>query len=310
MARIPLVNAIECALIMSANIELWTLADALRHLDADKWVAAALAEIEAHVQNSMWELAQLPSSRCVIGSHWVFKVKWLLDGSIDKYKGRIVAQGFSQVQGIHYNEIFASTARMAAMHTVLAVAATEDLELESVDMLTAFLNRDIDTEVYTKVPEGLGVEGDPWPGEDPKQWVVCLLKGLYGIKQGLCIWALKLHSVLTSIGFKQIDCDYSVYVYQCSYVCIIMPIHVNNLLLALNLKAAIQCIKSNLAGHFKLHDQGLTTSILGIKIEHDHTACTISLSQPGYVQSTLEQFGMSDCNPSLTPMDENQKLSA
>lgn len=305
-----LVNAVECAMATSADIEPKTLTDALKRPDADKWVAAALAEIEAHLQNGTWELAQLPPGRHAIGSCWVFKIKRLPDGSIDKYKGRIVAQGFSQVQGVHYHEIFASMARMAAMRAVLAVAATEDLELESVDISTAFLNGDIDAEVYMKVPEGLEVEGDSRPGEDPKQWVVRLLKGLYGIKQGPRIWALKLHSVLTSIGFERIDCDYLVYVYRRDGVRIMMPIHVDDLLIALNSKAAIQHVKSDLAGHFKLHEQGPTTSILGIKIECDHATCTISLSQPGYVQSILEQFGMSDCNPSLTPMDENQKLSA
>ena len=307
---VPLVDAVECAMATSADIEPKTLADALKRPDADKWVAAALAEIEAHLQNGTWELAQLPPGRRAIGSRWVFKIKRLPDGSIDKYKGRIVAQGFSQVQGVHYHEIFASTARMAAMRAVLAVAATEDLELESVDISTAFLNGDIDAEVYMKVPEGLEIEGDPRPGEDPKRWVVRLLKGLYGIKQGPRIWALKLHSVLTSISFEWIDCDYSVYVYRRDGVHIMMPIHVDDLLIASNSKAAIQRVKSDLAVHFKLHEQGPTTSILGIKIERDRATRTISLSQPGYVQSILEQFGMSHCNPSLTPMDENQKLSA
>jgi len=210
---IPLVDAVECALNTSVSIEPKTLANALKQPDADKWVTATLAEIEAHLQNGTWELAQLPPGRRAIGSRWVFKIKCLPDGSIDKYKGHIVAQGYSQVQGIHYNEIFASTARMAAMRAVLAIATAEDLELESVDISTTFLNGDIDAEIYMKVPEGLEVEGDPRPGEDPKWWVVRLLKGLYGIKQGPHIWALKLHSVLTTIGFERIDCDYSVYVY-------------------------------------------------------------------------------------------------
>lgn len=266
---IPLVDAVECTLSMSVNIEPKTLADALKQPDANKWVTAALAEIEAHLQNGTWELAQLLPGRRAIGSRWVFKIKCLPDGSIDKYKGRIVAQGYSQVHGIHYNEIFASTARMAAMHTVLAIAAAEDLELESVDISTTFLNGDIDAEIYMRVPEGLKVEGEPRPGEDPKRWVVRLLKGLYGIKQGPRIWVLKLHSVLTSIGFERTDCDYSVYIYCRSDIRIMMPIHVDDLLLASNSKAAIQCVKSDLSAHFKLHDQGPTTSILGIKIERD-----------------------------------------
>ncbi len=199
---IPLVDAIECAFITSGSMEPRTLADTLTRPDAERWVTAALAEIEAHLENDTWELAQLPPGRRAISSCWVFKIKRKPNGSIDKYKGQVVAQGFSQVCGIHYNEVFTSTARMAAVHTVIVIAAAEDLELETVDVSMAFLNGDIDAEIYMKIPDGLEVDGDPKAGEDPKRWVVHLLKGLYGIKQGPRIWALKLHSVLTDIGFE------------------------------------------------------------------------------------------------------------
>ena len=79
----------------------------------------------------------------------------------------------------------------------MALAAAEDLELEVVDIFTAFLNEDIDTELYMRIPEGFKVEGKLHNGEDPRHWV---LKGLYSIKQGPCLWALKLHSVLTTLG--------------------------------------------------------------------------------------------------------------
>ena len=102
-----------------------------------------------------------------------------------------------------------------------------------------------------RIPEGFVVEGEPREGEDPKRWVVKLLKGLYGIKQGPRLWALKLHSVLESIGFRRIDCDYSVYMYR-DGVNIFMPIHVGDLLLASNSKTAIQQVKSDLATHFKI----------------------------------------------------------
>jgi hypothetical protein len=306
---ILLSDAIECALHTSDTIEPRTLAEALRQPDADKWVVAALAEIEAHLQDRTWELVQLPLGKRAIGSQWVFKVKCMPEGFIDKYKGQIVVQGYSQIQGIHYNKVFALTVRMAAMRTVMAIAAAEDLELESLDVSMVFLNGEIDVEVYMRIPEGLEVEGDPQPGEDPKRWVVCLLKGLYGIKQGPCIWALKLHSVLSTISFEQINCDHSVYVYQRGDVQVMMPIHIDDLLLALNSKAAIQRVKTELASHFKIHDQGPTALILGIKVEHDWVAHSISLSQPGYIELILEQFGMSECNPALTPMEENQKLS-
>ena len=96
---------------------------------------------------------------------------------------------------------------------VIALAVNEDLELESVDISMAFLNGEIDKEVYMCIPDDFKVKGKPRDGEDPKCWVVQLLKGLHGIKQGPQLWALKLHSVLLLIGFQQINHNYSVYVY-------------------------------------------------------------------------------------------------
>jgi len=95
----------------------------------------------------------------------------------------VVAQGFIHVPGVHYGEVFASTARFAAVRTVIAIAAGEDLELETVDISTVFLD---------------GVEGEPRDGEDSDRWVVRLLRGLYGITQGPRLWALKIG---LTIGF-------------------------------------------------------------------------------------------------------------
>jgi len=306
---VPILGAMDYAFATVGTAEPRTLAEAGTCPDAKKWLEAAYAELHAHVINGTWELTQLPPSKCVIGSQWVFKVKRKPDRSINKCKGCVVAQGYSQIAGVHYGEVFASTAWMAAMCTVIALAAIEDLELKTVDISTAFLNGDINREIYMKIPEGLEVDVEPALGEDPKRWVLRLLKGLYGIKQGPCIWALKLHSVLMKIGFKCIDCDYSVYVYRCGDTKIIVPIHVDNLLIVSNSCDAIQKVKSDLTSHFKIHNQDPTTSILSIKVEHNHPNQTISLSQPGYIESILKQFGMSECNPAHTPMEENQKLS-
>ena len=192
---------------------------------------------------------------------------------------------------------------------MIALAVNEDLELESVDISMAFLNGEIDKEVYMRIPDGFEVEGEPRDGEDPKRWVVRLLKGLYGIKQGPRLWALKLHSVLSSIGFQRIDCDYSVYVYRRGDVKIFLPIHVDDLLLASNSSTALKNVKSELSAQFSIHDQGPVKSMLGIKIERDRSARSVSLSQPGYIQSILDEFNMADCNPVSTPMEENIKLS-
>ena len=101
----------------------------------------------------------MPPGKRVVGLCWLCKVKRKLDGSDDKYKGQVLVHVFSQVRGIHYNEVFAPTARVAAVCTIIAITAIEDLELESVDVSTVFLIDEIDADIYTKILEGLEVDG-------------------------------------------------------------------------------------------------------------------------------------------------------
>jgi len=94
---IPILNAMECVFSMATKLEPRSLKEALKCLDAAEWVGATLKEIDAHLQNGTWEPAQLPPGRHTIGSQWVFKIKRMPEGLIKKYKGWLVAQGFSQV---------------------------------------------------------------------------------------------------------------------------------------------------------------------------------------------------------------------
>ena len=110
-----------------------------------------------------------------IGCRWVLNIKHLADGSIDRYKSRLVAQGFSQRPGFDYVETFAPTVRMATIRVILALAALEDLELYSIDISQAFLNGDLDVDIYMQQPEGFE-EGGP-------EYVCRLRKSLYGLKQ-------------------------------------------------------------------------------------------------------------------------------
>jgi len=135
----------------------------------------AVEEIKALVENGMWELVRLPAGRKAVGSHWVFRIKRNTDGSIERYKARLVAKGYSQCPSLDYTEMFAPTTKFAALRAILAIAAIEDLELESLDISSAFLNGDLDSEVYLQQPEGFH------QGDSDRVWR--LLKSLYGLKQ-------------------------------------------------------------------------------------------------------------------------------
>jgi hypothetical protein len=200
----------------------------------------------------------------VVGSKWVFKVKRNADGSIEHYKGRVVAKGYNQHPGFDYIEIFTPTVRMPTIRVVLAISALHDYHLRSIDISHAYLNGEMDCDVYMEQPEGFA-EGDP------RQTVCLLQKSIYGTKQGGNRWNKKMRGVLESLGFTQSYSDASIYVYVKGDTRVILPVFVDDMTFASKSAAAIDQIILELSQHFKLRDLGPTTQLLGIKIDRDRS---------------------------------------
>jgi transposase InsO family protein len=306
---IPIVDGVEFALATSSNFEPKSLKEALELPDSDKWIDAALNEIKSLLDNKTWDIVPLPAGKGAIGSRWVFKIKKKSDGSIERYKGRLVAKGFLQKEGIDYTETFAPTVRLSAVRTVLALAALEDMELESVDVSSAFLNGELDESVYMKLPEGFSVDGD----DGTVVWVLKLLKSLYGLKQAGRCWSKKLHEVLTNLGFIRTESEHSFYIYEHNGVKILVPVYVDDLTLASKSKSALVKLKADLASNFKIRDLGPTEFILGIKVERDRPNRTIYISQSAYIQSILDEHlpaPTKDMNSVRVPMLPDSRLSS
>jgi hypothetical protein len=117
-----------------------------------------------------------PKSKDVVPSKWLFKIKHVVDGSIEKYKARFVTRGFSQKEGINYEETFTPVAKYTSIRTIIALAAKMKWKLHQMDVKTAFMNGVIEEEVYIEQPQGFEVE-------DRKSHVCRLKKALYGLKQ-------------------------------------------------------------------------------------------------------------------------------
>ena len=143
---------------------------------ADQWSAVTIAELNALSEKGTYELVDLLQECRAIGVKWVFKVKYNVDGTIQKFKARLVAKRFSQRCSIDYNETFASVARMNSMRIFFAVAAWEGLIVEQMDVDNTYLNEWMDKEVYMKQPPGYANPARP-------KAVCRLLKSLYGLKQ-------------------------------------------------------------------------------------------------------------------------------
>ena len=199
---------------------------ALQHSDAQLWQEAAKLKVDNHISNGTWELVDLPPGAQCITSGWVFQVKRKADGSIEHYKARLVAKGYLQHPGFDYTEVFTPTFRYAAIHTIIALAAINDLHLCSINISHAFINGDLEETIYMHQAEGFHT-GSP-------NQVCCLRKSLYGLKQAARQWKKKLHNDLASMGFKQLESDCSIYIFLCGEVCIIIPIFIDDITFTLS----------------------------------------------------------------------------
>ncbi|KAI5116724.1 hypothetical protein M0805_004183, partial [Coniferiporia weirii] len=280
--------------------------DMLKRPDSAKCIQAASEEIQALVHNGTWTVEPLPHGRKAVGCRWVFKLKQKADGSIDRYKARLVAKGFSQRPGMDFDQTFSPTAKWAALRTILALAALEDLCLFSVDISNAFLNGDMEHEVYMDLPEGYKQLG---LGDATSGYALRLVKALYGLKQAGRQWHRKLNAALVAMGFVKVSVDHAIWVYRQDDTRVIIPAYVDDMLIATKETSKAEAVIEELGKHFKLHNLGPTSFLLGVQINRDRSKCLLTLSQHQYVLDILDQYNMSDCSPVTTPMDSNAQLS-
>ena len=132
-------------------------------------------EYTSLIANGTYELAPLPKDRKSVGCKWVFRTKRDALGNVVSYKARLVARGFSQVEGVDFHDTFAPVAKFTTIRCMLAIGAVMDLEIHQMDVKTAFLNGELEEDIYMDQPQGFVEEGT--------QHLVCKLrKSLYGLK--------------------------------------------------------------------------------------------------------------------------------
>ena len=268
-------------------------------LEDPKWKEAMESEYDSIIKNGTWLLVDRPPRRKVIGTKWVYKVKYKSDGSLEKYKARLVAQGFSQVEDFDVHETFAPTARMTSIRMVLALAAHNHWKIFQMDVKLAFLNGELKEEVYVSQPPGFEE-----PNSENK---VCkLIKVLYGLKQAPRAWYRRIDDFLRSIGFSKIYSDANVYVEKKDNYIVIIILYVDDLIIIGDNDDQIHHTQEQLKSEFEMTDLGLMHYCLGIEVWQQ--AGDIFISQRRYALEILKAFGMTECKPINTPIEANLKL--
>jgi histone deacetylase 1/2 len=190
---------------------------------------------------------------------WVFKIKRNPDGSIDRYKGCLVAIGYGQGYGIDYEDTFSPVVKAATMRLILSLAVSRDWSPRHLDVQNVFLHGVLEEDVYMRQPPGY---------EDcTKPNYVCKLdKAPYGLKQAPREWYARLSSKLLSLGFKASKEDVSLFYYHRGTVTIFLLVYVDDNIVASSSEEATHALLSNLKAEFALKDLGGLHYFLGIEV--------------------------------------------
>jgi transposase InsO family protein len=273
-----------------------TLQEVHDRRDKEKWLEAMKNEYSSLIENKTWELCELPAGKKLIDTKWVFKTKRDNDGNVIRFKARMVAKGFIQKFGVDYEETYSPVVRYTSIRFLTALAVRKQMKIHQMDAVTAFLQGDVDKEIFIRQPEGFN---------DGSGRVCKLKKAIYGLKQSGRMWNMKLDSILKKLGFTQ--CKMDPCIYYTNNHNVILAVYVDDILFFYKEEERFNVIKELLQQNCKMKDLGEAKGCVGIRITQNKGE--ILLDQEVYIGEIIRRFGMMDCKPMGNPCDTNLKLS-
>ena len=249
---------------------------ALESLDKEKWRVAMNSELESLQKRGTWELVKLPPGKNLVTNKWVYKIKKNEFGEPIKFKARLVARGFSQIEGLDYDKTFAPTAKLEAFRCLLSVANQKHMTVHQIDIDSAYLYASIDEEVYMAQPFGF---------EDGTDRVCRLKKGLYGLKQAGKAWHSELTTVLESLGLKQLKSEEALFQRTNELGNLYLLVYVDDIVLAGTSLEIVNKFKLELSSYFDIKDLGEISKYLGVVLKRSSSGFT--LSQRHYIMELL-----------------------
>ena len=244
-----------------------------------------------------WYLTALPQGKKAIPCKWVFKRKLNADGSIERYKARLVIKGFYQKEGIDFNAVFAPVVRASTVRLFLSIVACFDMECHSIDIKNAFIQGTVAESIYMRQP----------PGYDDGSGCVCILsKSLYGLKQAPRVWNETLTAFIISLGFVQCKSDAALFMMWTDELGFVLLLcYVDDIQIAALKLRSVQFVKKALLSKFPGKDAGESQFFLQMTITRDRAARTIYLKQQRHIEKLIEQHRLQDAWPISIPMIVN-----
>lgn len=284
---------------------------AIRSADKSEWVSSMADEINSLVDNKVFDVVEIPKDRKIVKCRWVYALKRNSSGAIIRYKSRVVAKGYSQIQGVDYDEVFSPVVKFETLRFLLAHVAKHDLELKQLDVKTAFLYGELDEEIYMELPiipdevmakltkasnrHGAAVITALRKATNTEKgkYVLRLQKSLYGLRQAAKQWNVKLKGVLEGRGLTQSDSDPCLYIMMDNTGArIFILVYVDDIIMAAKKLGQCEYIRIALKDKFELSEMDDAHFFLGIKITRDRAKGKLTISQLSYIQKLLSRFNL------------------
>ena len=263
------------------------LKEAMERSDWPEWKEAMDDEIALMAKYQVWDVVDEPGDKNIVGCRWVFRIKRDANGKVLKYRARLVAQGFTQIYGVDFQETFAPVTHLSSIRTIIALAASEDWELHQMDVKSAYLNSPIDAEIYMQLPPGYGQKGK----------VALVKRGLYGLRQSGNLWHKTLSIAFTDLHLTRSTVDHGVFYAHDSEGTTILCSSTDDFAITTSSIERMTAFKSSLTRHFEMSDLGELAWILGIQVKRDRILRTIGLSQAAYIDSIVKRFNLATASP-------------
>lgn len=275
-----------------------SLTDAVTGPEKVQWQSAMEEEIQSFIVNDTWELVDRPKEGTVVKNKWVFKKKYNGDGQV-RYRARLVAKGFTQKKGQDFDETFSPVLRYSTLRLLLALSVKLDLDMNHLDVPTAFLNGFIKENVYMEIPEC-----SSFTNCDNK--VLKLKRAIYGLKQSARAWYTRVEECLLNLGYEKLKYEPCLFMKCHNNVKIYVALFVDDFFIFYNCKSSYEQLKTELVNKFKIKDLGQIKQCLGMRVNVKKDCITVDQEQ--FVNHILNRFNMSDCHGTETPMEVNLKL--
>jgi hypothetical protein len=275
-----------------------TYSQAINSSTSVKWDSAMKKELKMLHDNNTFDLVPRPKEVKVLNARWVYKLKDFYKDYYE-FKARFVAKGFEQLYGIDYIDTFAGVIKGLAWRLIFALAVQKGWPIYKIDMIGAFIQGEIDNNIYLNQPEGYINENKP-------NYVFKLNKALYGLKQSARIWYNTLKEVLINkLGFRCLSSENSVFINDKTGI--IITVYVDDLAIVGPNEEVIKEFITLIKTYFDIKNLGPIKDYLGIEVNYDIKNKRMKLHQTKYINKMLNKFKFDNINPSKTPMDSSAK---